>query len=854
LKRPTIFPFKTRTLFYCVLLIITTSNLVGQNVFSDINHLQRIRSIHYPKGPSFKHWVNVIHFDKNGLLWISAHNLLYTFDGTTIIERASVENNQNISFDRMYEIHDTLYFQNPFTKTYFYPLNSKDKEIKLSNWQHLISAHCITTYQQEFFATNHGAILKYKSGKFDTLFQAYPVDDHKYNPNKGSLLIDQSDENFLWYYYKNTLYHINTKDGSHESFDLLQMANIDLRYINPNGIYSAALTQVDDDLFIGSERNGLTKFHIPSKTWSSYQKKIPVEYIGKEDYVNSVISIQALNDSLLLLGGTIDPFFNINTGTLHKHLGVEKEFNYYKHGFALEKDGDFFLNNFYGGLTILSQENNKFLNHYNFDENKFYGQNSITQDEYWICDNRFIYCLSNSNDTLHKYSAIEIFNEEISNKLLIDNEYFIWLGSTSGLIRFNHETNTFKKFTEFDGLPGKSWIKDFDGRINKDGVVILKSEKLSTSFAPSELIKKDKIEKPYVYEITILNKIYNKLQGEELILNPEENFFNIKFSSKNYQANPLAVYEYKLEGYDEEWKKATNERNVSYDYLPPGKYNFKIKISNQEGNYAKYSDDFKIHLKAHWYESSLFKLGVILFLGCVIFGFFRIRTTALKRELKLKSEFNEALSHVKLEALRSQMNPHFLFNCLNSIDHFILNNDSQKASEYLSKFSKLIRNILDFSKANVISLKQEIESTEIYINMEQMRFINKFNYEITIHPKINQNIKTIPPLILQPYVENSIWHGLLHKEDIGTISIDINQVDQFYIIEIEDDGIGRVKAQTLKSKSATKRKSYGMKITEDRIRLTNQLTGQGGTVQTIDKIDQYGQASGTKVILKLPLV
>jgi len=134
-----------------------------------------------------------------------------------------------------------------------------------------------------------------------------------------------------------------------------------------------------------------------------------------------------------------------------------------------------------------------------------------------------------------------------------------------------------------------------------------------------------------------------------------------------------------------------------------------------------------------------------------------------------------------------------------------------------------------------------------------MRFTDKFDYKISIDPSINQNLKSIPPLILQPYVENSIWHGLLHKKVKGTIRISISQDSNYYNIKIDDDGIGRQKAQSIKTKTATKRKSHGMKITEDRIRLVHQLNCQGGTVDIIDKVDINGSPMGTTVVIKLAI-
>jgi sensor histidine kinase YesM len=225
-----------------------------------------------------------------------------------------------------------------------------------------------------------------------------------------------------------------------------------------------------------------------------------------------------------------------------------------------------------------------------------------------------------------------------------------------------------------------------------------------------------------------------------------------------------------------------------------------------------------------------------------------------QRIISLTSEFEQKIAETEISALRSQMNPHFIFNCLNSIKLYSLENDSQAASDYLTKFSRLIRMVLENSRSEKVTLENELETLELYIQMEAMRFKDKVKYQINIDQNIDQQFIEIPPLLIQPFVENAIWHGLMHKTEGGLVKIDVSQPkDQMLLIEISDNGIGREKALAYKSKSVMKNKSLGMKVTSERIELINQIYKTNTNVEIIDLKDKNGEALGTKVILNIPI-
>ena len=202
-----------------------------------------------------------------------------------------------------------------------------------------------------------------------------------------------------------------------------------------------------------------------------------------------------------------------------------------------------------------------------------------------------------------------------------------------------------------------------------------------------------------------------------------------------------------------------------------------------------------------------------------------------------------------LKSLRTQMNPHFIFNALNSVNSFIAQNDERTANRYLTDFSTLMRSVLNNSEEDFISLENEIELLELYLKLEHSRFKDKFDYELTVDKNIDQGQFQIPPMLLQPYVENAVWHGLRYKKEKGFLKVSLDKVDEETIkIEIADNGIGRAKSKALKTEHQKKQKSKGMQNIKQRIKILNQMYK--------DKVDvfiedMYDDKSGTKVVLAL---
>lgn len=216
---------------------------------------------------------------------------------------------------------------------------------------------------------------------------------------------------------------------------------------------------------------------------------------------------------------------------------------------------------------------------------------------------------------------------------------------------------------------------------------------------------------------------------------------------------------------------------------------------------------------------------------------------------KLKEQYDRELAELKITSLRSQMNPHFIFNSLNSIKLYIINNDKQNAVYYLNKFSKLIRKILASTQTKEISLAEELATMKLYVGIENIRFDNAIDFRMEVDGSLNLDTIKIPSLILQPFIENAIWHGLALKKGEKILRLEVHKATDYLVIEITDNGIGRKRAEQIKSKKVHKRQSVGISLTEER--LENFAKDHGVAYDlTIEDAFSEGRPDGTKVILK----
>ena len=300
------------------------------------------------------------------------------------------------------------------------------------------------------------------------------------------------------------------------------------------------------------------------------------------------------------------------------------------------------------------------------------------------------------------------------------------------------------------------------------------------------------------------------------------------------------------------------------DSILTNQFMFRLANYKQQGEFKKQltqlallDKDNKIKEEKLKHASEIKWILIACLLIVALSGFIIYRNLSLKRKneklesQKTQSELQLKASELEMQALRAQMNPHFIFNCLSSINRFILKSETEAASDYLTKFSRLIRMVLTNSNKPFINLEDELDMLRLYLDMERLRFKDSFDYSIRFTNSIDASNVFVPPLLLQPFAENAIWHGLMHKEGQGHIEIELSADKRILTCIISDNGIGRSKASMFKSKSAEKQKSMGLKITTERLALLNKNTDEKTFFNVEDINDDEGNVAGTRVILKM---
>ncbi len=428
----------------------------------------------------------------------------------------------------------------------------------------------------------------------------------------------------------------------------------------------------------------------------------------------------------------------------------------------------------------------------------------------------------------------------------------LWMATSRGLICRDPVSRRFQLFDSGEGLPQEPPQGPiYTGR---DGEMIFSTALGVYAFHPDSLLNQPNDPRILLSEFRIAgqSRVQRLRSGQTpgLKLSWKNNFFDFEFSSANFFSPEKIEYAYRLVGFDRTWVRAGREGRGSYTNVPPGNYSLLIR-SGRNGQWNEPGYRLNLVIAPPFWQTWPFVLMMLAAAGGIGWGGYRWRAAQIRREERMKAVFQRRIAEVEMSALRAQMNPHFIFNCLNSINRFILINEPDAASNYLTKFSRLVRLILDHSRTEIVSLDRELDALRLYIELEAMRFDHKFAYEIAVAPEVVPGQIDIPPLLIQPYVENAIWHGLMQKKTPGMLSVRVFLTGPDLEIEIQDDGVGRKAAAELKSKSANRQKSHGMTVTAERLELIRRLFGVDAQVAITDLYDPGGAPAGTRVSIRI---
>ena len=354
----------------------------------------------------------------------------------------------------------------------------------------------------------------------------------------------------------------------------------------------------------------------------------------------------------------------------------------------------------------------------------------------------------------------------------------------------------------------------------------------------------------YIHSIQVNNQ---RIDKAETVFPYNKNNLRFQFHALTFKDRGDHVFRYRLIGLDTVWQYIKTDE-LLMNNLAPGKYSLQVQVANKDTIWSKsatYSFTITKPFWLRWWFITSELLLLLLLIYLLIR--WRIRVTQKKEQEKLR--INKLLSEYQMKALTAQMNPHFIFNAINSIQNFIIQNHSRLAYDYLIKFSKLIRMVLNNSKENEITIQAELDTLALYVELEQLRFQNSFDFSLTADPELDLESLIIPSLLLQPYIENAIWHGLMPlKERKGFISITIiKKEDNLLKITITDNGVGRKASDEIKKKIVNeKHQSVGMELTGKRIELFG--LESKFSLQIIDNYDDNQKASGTTIEIILPMV
>jgi hypothetical protein len=311
--------------------------------------------------------------------------------------------------------------------------------------------------------------------------------------------------------------------------------------------------------------------------------------------------------------------------------------------------------------------------------------------------------------------------------------------------------------------------------------------------------------------------------ARNIMLSWKENFFTIDFAALNFDQPEQNEYACQLIGFDREMQYLGTKNSVSYTNVPPGKYTLHVMGANNDGLWNRDGITVNLEIIPPWWKTTWFRVVAIICTSLLFYALYRFRISIIRKRENEKTEINKRIAELRLSALRTQMNPHFIFNSISSIQNLISQEKKDDSMDYIGKFSRLIRLILHQAENNSIILSEEIDLLELYLEMETLRFEKSFNYSISVDPLLEVREPEIPTMIIQPIVENAVIHGLLNKDKKGNLTIDFLLKGEFVECIVRDNGVGRRAAEEIKKGKLFQHNAVATRITGERLEILNKV-------------------------------
>lgn len=562
--------------------------------------------------------------------------------------------------------------------------------------------------------------------------------------------------------------------------------------------------------------------------------------------------LSKINDTIILASSYASSFLiDIRLGKnsqILKVLNSKRSFSCYYDPL----EGDYYV----GNVDQLRRYDENFKEHIvTYKEASIFAQDIVGVDRtIWVTTYKDG-ILGIENDSVVK--VYDTTNGLPTNKAshMYSEEGLLWAVTHEGVVRIDPTTDTVEILTQQDGIPSYN----INGITSIDNTVFFASNEGLFSVDKQEVFIDRKPPEIEMTQVTI-GGVPMETQST-YTLRHDQNQIKFQVTTNGFQTDKNIVYQYQLSGDPDSWE--TLEKGVdqvSFSSLADGEYIFSVRAKNRFSNQLSEPMEVRFLIPLPFWERWWFVLGIILVAG--LFTILYIKRVLLKRRIAQNMQVKQLkidneMTALKLENLRSQMNPHFIFNALNSIQEYILLNKKEEAGNYLGKFAHLIRSYLNNSVEEELTIASEIESLKMYLHLEKMRFEDTFTYDFDVSDALHTDTLFIPTMLLQPYIENAIKHGLLHKEGMQQLYISMRLEDsemgsKKLICVIEDNGIGRKSSQEMKAKRSPLYKSFATKATENRLKLLNKGKKEQVTVKIIDLYNPQGLSKGTRVVLSIP--
>ncbi|MCX6316583.1 MAG: histidine kinase [Bacteroidetes bacterium] len=422
---------------------------------------------------------------------------------------------------------------------------------------------------------------------------------------------------------------------------------------------------------------------------------------------------------------------------------------------------------------------------------------------------------------------------------------YLWAGTNKGINKIDTRTHTVvAKYTVSDGLPS-----DNINGLYVEGPFIWVASSGGLTYYNEKDISDSSI---CLLDLHTIEVGGMRMPADAALnLGYRQNNISFSYTAISFKSSGEILYKYKLKGLDDDWNE-TKLTSLSYPTLPPGQYTFELYAINKFGKQSE-RITISFHIATPFWKTTWFWLLISLSAIALVSWLITLRFKTLQRRAKEKNDLHRKIGELEQASMRAQMNPHFIFNCLNSIQHFILKKDIENTNRYITQFASLIRQTLDNAARTNITIADEIRYLTSYMELERMRFPDAFHYKIELDPTIETDYTCVPSMVLQPFVENAIRHGIRNKtEGVGHIIIAMRQNNKGIHFVVEDNGVGRAAASRLKSEQHIEYQSKGISLATNRLDLLSTDNPEAITTTIHDLTDSHGTPSGTRVQIFFP--